>query len=100
MKDFYVKLGEAAIILTLLIVFIFVLADCKMDREKMRLKISLLLDENEKLRIETQEIRKTYFTLLIRLIDENKISIEEISSLLPAKEWEVFDTLQSKKKRQ
>ena len=97
MKNFYVKLGEAAIILILLIVFIFVLADCKMDGEKMRLKISLLQDENETLRIETREIRKTYYALLNKLIDENKISIEEISSSLPVKEWEVFNTLQSKK---
>ena len=100
MKDFYVKFGEAAIVLILLIVFIFVLADCKMDNQKLRLKISLVQDENEKLIIETQEIRKTYFALLIRLIDDNKVSREEISSSLPAKEWEVFNTLQSKKKSQ
>ena len=98
MKDFYVKLGEAAVILILLIIFIFVLADCKMDSEKLRLKNSLLQDENEKLRIETQEIRKTYCALLIKLSEENKVTLKEISSSLPAKEKEVFKTLQSRKK--
>ena len=96
MKDFYVKLGEGAIVLILLIVFIFVLADCKMDNQKLRLKISLVQDENEKLIIETQEIRKTYFALLSRLIDDNKVSREEISSSLPAKEWSLFTSLQNK----
>ena len=90
MKDFYIKLIEAAIILILLIVFIFMLADCKMEGEKMRLKISLLEDENEKLRIETQEVRKAYSAILTRLIDEKRLTITEISTLLPAKEYEIL----------
>ena len=98
MKDFYIKLIEAAIILVLLIVFIFVLVDCKMDSEKMRLKISLLEDGNEKLRIETQEIRKAYCTLLIKFIEENKVTAAEISSSLPAKEFAVFTTIQNEQK--
>ena len=100
MKDFYVKLIEAAVVLVFLIVFIFVLADSKMESEKLRLKISLMEDENEKLRIESQEIRKVYSALLIRLVNQNKVTIKEISASLPAKEWEVFNTMQSKKKMQ
>lgn len=100
MKDFIIKLTEAAIILILLILFIFVLADCKMESEKLRLKIALLEDENEKLRIETQEIRKAYSAILTRLIDEKKVSIIEISSLLPAKEFEIFTTIQDEQGQQ
>jgi len=97
MKDYFIKLTEAAVILILLILFIFVFADCKMDSEKLRLKIELLEDENEKIGIETQEIRKAYSAFLARLIDENRVTISEISAFLPAKEFEVFSTLRDKK---
>jgi hypothetical protein len=98
MKDFYIKLIEAAIILILLIIFIFLLADCKMEREKMRLKIALLEEENEKIQVETQEIRKVYFSILTRLIDENRMTIAEISSSLPTKEFDVFTAIQNEQK--
>lgn len=98
MKDFYVKLIEAAVILILLIVFIFLLADCKMESEKMRLKIELLEEEKEKIQVETQEIRKAYCTLLIKFIEENKVTTTEIFSSLPAKEFDVFTTIQNEQK--
>jgi hypothetical protein len=97
MKNFYIKLAEAAIILVLLIVFIFLLVDCKMEGEKMRLKIAILEENQEKKLIETQEIRKAYSSILIKLVDENRITIAEISSSLPGKEFEVFTEIQNGK---
>ena len=95
MKDFYIKLIEAAIILILLIVFVFLLADCKMENEKLRLKASLLEDNLEKNQIEAQEIRKAYAVILSRLVAENRITSAEISSYLTTKEYEIFNSIKN-----
>ena len=94
MKDFYIKLIKAAIILILLIVFVFLLADCKMENEKLRLKVSLLQDDLEKTRVETREIRKAYAAILIRLLAEKRTTSSEISSHLSTEEFEIFTAIQ------
>lgn len=90
MKEIFSKLITLAIAMVLFIIFIFLFVDCKIENEKLRLKIALLEDENEKIQIESWEIRKTYSTLLGELIQNHKMTLEELSSILPKQEIEIF----------
>jgi len=90
MKEIFSKLITLAIAMVLFIIFIFLFVDCKIENEKLRLKIALLEDKNEKIQIESWEIRKTYSTLLGELIQNHKMTLEELSSILPKQEIEIF----------
>lgn len=86
MKSIILKLIQISVIILIVILFLFILVDCKMESEKFRLQAALLLDENEKLRIETEELQKHYALTILRLIEEKKIHFEDLTSLLPEKE--------------
>jgi hypothetical protein len=66
-----------------------------MESEKLKLQTSLLRDENEKLRIETEELRKHYAITFLSLIEKNKIRFEDLTSLLPEKEIQRIRNFQS-----
>ncbi|UCF64731.1 MAG: hypothetical protein JSW33_02530 [bacterium] len=90
MKEIFSKLFILAFVMVLFLIFIFLFVDCKIENEKLRLKISLLEDENEKIQIESMEIRKTYSSLLGELIRNHKITLAELSTVLPKQEIEIF----------
>ena len=90
MKEMLSKLIPLAVIMILFMIFIFLYADCKIENEKLQLKVALLEEENEKIQIESGEIRKTYTRFLVELIHSRKMTLEELSELLPRPEMENF----------
>jgi len=90
MKEMLSKLMPLALVMILFMTFIFLYADCKIKNEKLALKVALLEEENEKIQIESGEIRKTYSRFLKELIHSRKVTLEELSELLPQPEMEYF----------
>ena len=88
MKNIILKLIQISLIFLTVILFLFLLVDCKMECEKLRLQVSLLRDENEKLRVESIELQKHFDRTFISLIEQNKIRIKDLTSILSDKEIE------------
>jgi len=88
MKNIILKLIQISLIILVAILFLFLFVDCKMESEKLRLQASLLRDENEKLRVESGELQKHFERSFISLIEQNKIQLEDLTSVLTEKEIE------------
>ena len=68
-----------------------------MESEKLKLQVSLLKDENEKLRIESEELHKHFERTFISLIEQKKIRVEDLTPVLSGKEIENIQNLTNAK---
>jgi hypothetical protein len=93
MKNIILKLIEISLIILVVILFLFLFVDCKMEGEKLRLQASLLRDENEKLRVESGELQKHFERSFISLLEQKKIQVEDLMSVLTDKEIENIQNL-------
>ena len=93
MKEIILKLIQISFIILMIILSLFLLVDCKMDNEKLSLKISLLRDDYEELNIETEEMRKYYAKAFYHLVEQNRITVDDLITLLPEKEIQYIKSL-------
>ena len=70
----------------MVILWLFLLVDCKMENEKLSLQVSLLRDDYEKLEIETQKMRKHYARAFYQLVEQDKPVLDDLTPILPERE--------------
>ena len=87
MRRIIITLLEISVIIVTLTIFLFVLVDCKMENVELKTKYDILNDRVTDLEKELAGIRQVYSMTLITLIQNNKTSLDELSTQLPEHEY-------------
>ncbi len=86
MREIMVTLVKIAIVMILLTIFLFLFVDCKMENEKLKLTNFLLNEQVTELSAEQNITRDVYSRAFLGLLDDGRISWEDLPVLLPERE--------------
>jgi len=71
----------------IMIIFLFLFVDCKMENVQLKTKYEILNEKVTDLEKELTGIRQVYSQVFVSLIDSHKISLDQLSKQLPEHEY-------------